>query len=1428
MIRNPFRRVQIVQMAATRMHARVRRLYLVGISLLALLGLGLMGSAFLAQTALAPLEQIAHALGIHWHASPAVYTLPFQELGMQTIGTGAAGNHNGEYRLLVVRGYFLELPLGNDASTKPRFTRAEVESLINVTINEQFAKISNDNFRVRAEVTEAVPLAWWGDDCQGQGAPWPRAKFTNTTSARPQMSGGELRKAGICNVRRIFRQDPNLAASLPTMWDAAAGDFKWQNIDGYLIMPVNPPGLIDYVNNAPEIEYGEEKLRNLPILSMAGTGGCSATGFLGPTITIGCGHIMEGITGRKEDVGGVEQYVLDERPATWVWGAWMHEIGHMVENGDNQGRHPSNYQNNFELMDSNYPGHAGAFVRSNDLYFPGWLPEERVRVVPVEEAGAFVSISTLEHPIDQAGLAQFRAARIDLGNGEAYMVSVRRRINGDDLNPYNNPPGIPDEGVLIERVRESRFEPVIHETACPALANFVLNGGDFCTVEVRFAPNTAGQQSIRLQVDYETSTGQAMLLSALRGTGSADQGAPTLNGEQVIGRAFNFGTTNFTQPIFARLRLENPDAEGRIIHRIAFECAINGQPCAPAFTLGLDFERECPIRTGKFQDPPCAAVRVMGNNNLNGQEEINALWNLNDVFDSGSFVGWYPKEDGHIIREGSRFWRNDGIRIEIIDASEDTYGIYITRSQIPGRPDMMVRPWRSNPEPGAYESTDIWIDSPVNGYCGGGEPGVRIVPPSIDDLINCQREYTRGVRTDPADSFYGTVIGNGDTPAVGLPNRIYARLRNIGDAPANNVIVHFDIQFKDQVPGLGIGPGEWVTMGTLTAAQVAQLQQIDGGDFTDVYLEWTPDPSLFPEDVAGQFRFHTCIRIRLEVNEEKERIHNNHTITDGLDSEPREQENIDYFAFAAPSQRQDVLVSSYQPIRLRNFDRESPQTFDLRYTSTIPDEWELEINNGDLVIELEPGASIDVPVIFRPKGAMSPGDRYRTDLSMIYNRWLVNELDPDDTHPDDVLLGGVSFETEVKSETKLDMAVTNGMGGNTQVQGTLHGLSGFHNDRMPPILLVGLDGRRHPLPKTMTWLTPTSDGIFKGKLRSTAADGADDEVLYIVGIFAGTDQLLHSTSDMLPAAAHSLYLSSVIALADSSAPTPTPTFTATPIPTATPTASPTYTPVPTLPATATPTVTPSSTAMNTATATATSMPTQTPTSTATAINTATATPTATATATPTPSETPTETATATSMPTETPTSTATAINTATATATATATSAPVQATRTLFPNADAQVKSTEADANFGSAVGMLAGSDYGLISYRAFIGFDLSVLPANTTVISATLRAYQINSFGFEPSYPMDIYRADGFWSESTLTWNNQPAVTATGHPIAVSNDPGWYEWDVTDLLNHWLQNGNNGLAIDGANPADEYAREFSTREGNHPAELVILYEFTP
>jgi hypothetical protein len=136
--------------------------------------------------------------------------------------------------------------------------------------------------------------------------------------------------------------------------------------------------------------------------------------------------------------------------------------------------------------------------------------------------------------------------------------------------------------------------------------------------------------------------------------------------------------------------------------------------------------------------------------------------------------------------------------------------------------DVGINSWRSPPA-NTYETTDIWVDSPVNNY-GTFRYG------NWSDLMG------------------GTVPkGNGDDPAIGQVNRIYARVRNYGSATASNVVVHFDVT---NPLGLGInGSNGFTEIGQVNSTAFPALASIPAGGTADVYLEWTPTATDRARDV---------------------------------------------------------------------------------------------------------------------------------------------------------------------------------------------------------------------------------------------------------------------------------------------------------------------------------------------------------------------------------------------------------------------------------------------------------------------------------------------------------------------------------------------------------------------------------------------------
>lgn len=103
---------------------------------------------------------------------------------------------------------------------------------------------------------------------------------------------------------------------------------------------------------------------------------------------------------------------------------------------------------------------------------------------------------------------------------------------------------------------------------------------------------------------------------------------------------------------------------------------------------------------------------------------------------------------------------------------------------------------------------------------------------------------------------------------------------------------------------------------------------------------------------------------------------------------------------------------------------------------------------------------------------------------------------------------------------------------------------------------------------------------------------------------------------------------------------------------------------------------------------------------------------------------------------------------------------------------------------------------------RGLIEFDLSGIPANATIIDAKLSLYFFSNLNFTQQVGdnvMVIERIISNWSESAVTWNNQPQTTTANQillPRSTSATQDYLDMDVTLLVSDMLQNANNSFGF--------------------------------
>lgn len=443
-------------------------------------------------------------------------------------------------------------------------------------------------------------------------------------------------------------------------------------------------------------------------------------------------------------------------------------------------------------------------------------------------------------------------------------------------------------------------------------------------------------------------------------------------------------------------------------------------------------------------------VTVKGKNNTRNQ-----LWQSGDRLDVAS----------------------DGVHFQVYaHPDNDSWSVQVSYDDQSNRPDVMINPWRTPPG-NTWETTDIWVDSPVNGY----------------------GTYRYGTWADGMGGTVPRLVG--DDPAIGQENRLYARVRNIGSAPATDVDVTWEIISP---AGGGIaGDNGWETLGGVDSSDFSSLSSIPAGGSADVYMTWIPDVDVPAEALAdGRFRLHTCIRVLLAAVDDE-------TVLGNQDGDG-EQENINYFEVPAEEEDPAELNTT---VTLRNDDPDNSKFFYLYYDPDLPAGWDLDVNGGVLGLALEAGEVRELPVRIQPLAGAAAGSTFTVDLVASSLRELVSDMDPNDKHAEFDLLGGVRLQAAVLDKSVLYCEAHAESGGRVYVNGALGaGAQGSAGNGTLSVLLEGVDANRSFLPATARLVRVATNGTFEGFLNTTKGSNVREATC----LFAGTTTSTAASSGYVP------------------------------------------------------------------------------------------------------------------------------------------------------------------------------------------------------------------------------------------------------------------------------------------------------------------------
>jgi hypothetical protein len=170
---------------------------------------------------------------------------------------------------------------------------------------------------------------------------------------------------------------------------------------------------------------------------------------------------------------------------------------------------------------------------------------------------------------------------------------------------------------------------------------------------------------------------------------------------------------------------------------------------------------------------------------------------------------------------------------------------------------------------------------------------------------------------------------------------------------------------------------------------------------------------------------------------------------------------------------------------------------------------------------------------------------------------------------------------------------------------------------------------------------------------------------------------------------------------------------------------------------------------------------------------------------------------------------------------------------TLYSIADASVNSSSVDTNYGSANSLYVSAN----SEQDFtyVKFNLTSIPLNANIISATLEIYLSGKGGTIYGFPADIigayYCPDNSWSELGITWINKPSFNSnpTGSwAFPIIGLTGYKSWDVNADVKTALTSGILTEVLKFKIKTEDGYALLNSKEGANKPRLYVVYTTQP